>query len=94
MLENKDFFLVNVKVPYSGEIPKTDAFISYRDTQARLGDYPPERSSRIVVYCLSGKTSEIAAAELVRNGYTNVLLLEGGMNAWREAGYALIDRRQ
>jgi rhodanese-related sulfurtransferase len=94
MLETKDFFLVNVKVPYSGEIPKTDAFISYLDTRARLGDYPQDRSARIVVYCLSGRTSEIAARQLVLSGYTNVFLLDGGMNAWRAAGFKLIDRRE
>ena len=32
MLKSKDFFLVNVNVPYVGEIAQTDAFISYKDT--------------------------------------------------------------
>ena len=65
MLKTKDFFLVNVHVPYAGEIPKTDAFISYEDTKAKLGDYPHSMQAKIVVYCLTNHMSSIAARNLV-----------------------------
>ncbi|MGA2766279.1 MAG: rhodanese-like domain-containing protein [Spirochaetia bacterium] len=92
MLKAKDFFLVNVHVPYQGELPGTDAFISYKDTTARLGDYPRDKSAMIVVYCMTNHMSGIAAGDLVAAGYTNVYLVDGGMKAWRKAGYTLKDR--
>ena len=92
MLKTKDFFLVNVHVPYAGEIPKTDAFISYKDTKAKLGDYPRSMQAKIVVYCLTNHMSGVAARDLVLAGYTNVYLVDGGMTAWRKAGFALFDR--
>ena len=92
MLKAKDFFLVNVHTPYAGEIAATDAFIPYDQTAQLLGHYPADRQAKIVVYCRSGRMSAIAAAELVKAGYTNVLNLEGGMSAWEQAGYPLRQR--
>jgi rhodanese-related sulfurtransferase len=46
----------------------------------------------IVVYCMTNHMSGIAAGDLVAAGYTNVYLVDGGMKAWRKAGYTLKDR--
>jgi rhodanese-related sulfurtransferase len=92
MLRAKDFFLVDVHVPYAGEIPKTDAFISYEDTAARIGDYPRDKAASVVVYCLGNRMSGIAVRELLKMGYTNLSMLDGGMNGWRAAGFPLIQR--
>jgi rhodanese-related sulfurtransferase len=92
MLQAKDFFLVNVHVPYAGEIPKTDAFISYEDTAARVGEYPRDKGARIVLYCLGNRMSRAAVGDLLKMGFRNVSVLEGGMDAWREAGFSLIHR--
>jgi len=89
MLKSKDFFLVNVHTPYAGEIAATDAFIPYDQTAQLLAQYPANRQATIVVYCRSGRMSAIAAAELVKAGYTNVLNLDGGMSAWEQAGFEL-----
>lgn len=89
MLKSKDFFLVNVHVPYAGEIEGTDAFISYMDTQNLIGDYPKSKNAKIVVYCLTNHMSAMAARDLVSMGYTNIYLLDGGMTAWQEAGFPL-----
>lgn len=88
MLEAKDFTLVNVHIPYEGEIAETDLFIAYDQVGSRLAELPA-RDARIVLYCRSGSMSTTAALTLVRAGYTNVLNLEGGMNAWRAAGFPL-----
>jgi rhodanese-related sulfurtransferase len=92
MLKAKDFFLVNVHVPYAGEIPKTDAFINYENTAARIEDYPRDKSARIVLYCLGNRMSRSAVQDLLRAGFTSLIVLDGGMDAWREAGFALIHR--
>lgn len=90
MLNQKDFFLVNTHIPYEGEIAPTDAFIPFDQTAQQLSKYPADKNARIVVYCRSGRMSAVAAEALVKAGYTNVLDLEGGMNAWEQAGYPLL----
>lgn len=88
LLEAKDFTLVNVHIPYEGEIAKTDLFIAYDQIGSRLAELP-EPEAMIVLYCRSGSMSTTAATTLVRAGYTNVWNLAGGMNAWRAAGFGL-----
>ena len=88
-LGDKDFLLVNVAVPYMGEIESTDEFIPLDEIEGRLDAFP-QRDAKIVVYCRSGATSAQAARKLVQLGYSNVWNLEGGMIAWQEAGYPLI----
>lgn len=88
-MSDKDFLLVNVKVPYVGEIESTDEFIPLDEIETRLDAFQ-QRDAKVVVYCRSGETSAMAAAKLVRLGYSNVWNLKGGMIAWQEAGYPLI----
>jgi rhodanese-related sulfurtransferase len=47
----------------------------------------PDKATPIVVYCGGGFRSALAAANLVEMGYTNVISMDGGIRAWREAGY-------
>ena len=48
----------------------------------------------IVVYCQSGKRSNIAADTLTELGYTNVYNIRGSVNAWLQAGYPLAGGRR
>jgi rhodanese-related sulfurtransferase len=91
MLETEDVTLVNVHIPYEGELPETDMFIPYNEIEAYLGDLP-DKEAPIVLYCRSGSMSTTAAKILAREGYTNVMELDGGFNAWRAAGHELINR--
>ena len=84
--------MVNVHVPYAGEIPGTDALINYLDTEARIGDYPHDKRSKIVVYCLTNRMSGIAVRQLLKDGFKNVYMLDGGMTVWKAAGFGLINR--
>ncbi|MGD8903080.1 MAG: SHOCT domain-containing protein, partial [Anaerolineae bacterium] len=69
MMEDKDSTLVNVHIPYEGEIPETDLFIPYDEIQDPL-DELPARNETIVLYCRSGSMSTSAAEVLVDEGYT------------------------
>ncbi|HET7093524.1 MAG TPA: rhodanese-like domain-containing protein [Thermomicrobiales bacterium] len=41
---------------------------------------------RIILYCAGGGRSALAADTLKQMGYANVAHLEGGFNAWKDAG--------
>jgi len=92
MLEHKDFLLVNVHIPYEGEIPQTDLFVPYNEIEENLSKFPKDMDAKIVLYCRSGSMSAIAARELVKLGFTSVSNLTGGMVEWEKQGYELIGK--
>ncbi len=90
--KEKGFLLINVHVPYAGEIPGTDLFLPYDRVAELAAKLPKDKDSPLVVYCRSGAMSRVATATLVRLGYTRVYDLTGGMNAWQAAGLKLAYR--
>ncbi|MCL7453510.1 MAG: rhodanese-like domain-containing protein [Anaerolineae bacterium] len=92
LLEAEDVTMVNVHVPYEGELPQTDLFIPYDEIQDHLAELPA-KDAPIVLYCRSGSMSTTAARVLAEEGYSNVMELDGGFNAWEASGQQLLMSR-
>jgi rhodanese-related sulfurtransferase len=56
-----------------------------RDVEARV----PNLQTPIVLYCGGGYRSALAADNLQKMGYTNVLSMDGGIRGWRGKGFPL-----
>ena len=49
----------------------------------------PDKSAEVILYCGGGFRSALAADNLQKMGYTNVISMDGGWRAWTEAGFAV-----
>jgi rhodanese-related sulfurtransferase len=47
-----------------------------------------EPSKRLILHCASGGRSALAAQTLTQMGYSNVAHLDGGIKAWKDAGFS------
>lgn len=57
-----------------------------RDIEARV----PDLNAPLVLYCGGGFRSALAADNLQKMGYTNVLSMDGGVRGWREKNYPFV----
>jgi rhodanese-related sulfurtransferase len=57
-----------------------------RDIEARV----PDPKTELVLYCGGGFRSALAADNLQKMGYTNVISMDGGIREWREKSYPLV----
>jgi rhodanese-related sulfurtransferase len=87
MMINKEFTLINVHIPYAGDIDGTDLSIPY-NLIGNMIDL--QKEDKIILYCRSGSMSNTAAKQLVDMGYTNVYNLQHGMNEWKQAGNNIV----
>jgi len=56
-----------------------------RDIEGKYADL----ATPLVLYCGGGFRSALAADNLQKMGYTNVLSMDGGIREWREKGHPL-----
>jgi rhodanese-related sulfurtransferase len=59
-----------------------------RDIEERV----PELSTPLVLYCGGGYRSALAADNLQKMGYTNVLSMDEGIRGWREKHFPLTSK--
>jgi rhodanese-related sulfurtransferase len=56
-----------------------------RDVETRF----PDTATELILYCGGGFRSALAAENLQKMGYTNVVSMDGGIRDWRNRGYPL-----
>jgi rhodanese-related sulfurtransferase len=56
-----------------------------RDIETRV----PDEKTPMILYCGGGFRSAMAAENLQKMGYTNVLSMDGGVREWREKKYPM-----
>jgi len=57
--------------------------------ELRVNEELTDPTRRILVYCEFGRVSTLATATLRQMGFQGAVALDGGMKAWREAGYTV-----
>lgn len=91
LMATSDPVVINVHVPYAGDIPGTDTSIPFTDVDAIEATLHHDHCADVVLVCLAGSMSLAAGNELVKRGYQRVRDLSGGMQAWQDAGYPLLE---
>ena len=89
LAEMNDVFLIDTNPTTEERIPGTDAHIPFEEVAQHADELPTDKSTPVAVYCTNGGRSSTAAKKLVELGYTNVLHLDGGINAWKKAGFTV-----
>jgi rhodanese-related sulfurtransferase len=96
VLEDDQTLLIDVReleernregsIPGSVHVPRGKLeFLADPTSSTHRLELDPARS--VIVHCAGGRRSALAAKTLEELGYGRVAYLEGGFNAWREAGH-------
>lgn len=96
-MSQKGFILIDVRSAEehaSGFIPGTDLNIEFKEIQARHREIGAQLDDHVVVYCQSGRRSNIAAETLANLGYRHVYNVTGSMEAWLAAGFPIESGRR
>ena len=89
---DEDFFLVDVREESeyaAGHLPRA-LHLGKGGIERDIERSIPKSDAPIVLYCGGGYRSALAAENLQRMGYTNVLSMDGGYRGWREAGFPIV----
>lgn len=89
---NETFQLVDVREESEwnrGHLPGAEHLgkgIIERDVEDKI----PDQSAKIVLYCGGGYRSALAADNLQKMGYTNVISMDGGFRGWKDAELQIV----
>jgi rhodanese-related sulfurtransferase len=64
--------------------------ISLSGFRRRIGSFPKDENVIFYCACPHDESATKQAEEFQKQGFTNVQILEGGVNAWKSAGYGLV----
>jgi rhodanese-related sulfurtransferase len=81
---------IDVHIPFEGKLSGTDLVIPYNQIAQQAAELPANRGTTLAIYCRSGNMSAIAAPALAALGYTHIIELKGGMQAWQASGRTLL----
>lgn len=87
-VEDPKVVTINVHIPNEGNIAGTDLAIPF-DEVATSTALPADRTTPLAVYCQSGNMSASAVRDLEAKGYTTIVELDGGYDAWLQTGRTL-----
>ena len=84
-----DLIILDVRTQgeYDAEHICNATLIPLDELESRLNELYPYNNTEIIVYCLSGSRSADASQILNINGFTIVFNMDGGISAWKNAGY-------
>jgi len=88
IMQKQDILLIDVHTPEQRHIKGTDLFIPYNEIEKYQDKLPTDKNTPIYLYCEGGPMGNAAARALHNLGYTNLMNLQGGSNAWEKAGFA------
>jgi len=86
-----DFIVIDVRErdAYEAGHVRSARLLPRGQLELRVNEELPDPTRRIVTVCEFGRISTLAAATLRDLGFTRAVALDGGMKAWREAGFPL-----
>lgn len=64
--------------------------VPYDQIGEKTNALPTDLNTPLAIYCRTGRMSAIAGQTLTGLGYTDVVELEGGMDAWVTSGRPLL----
>lgn len=65
--------------------------IPLEELAARQGELESRREQPVLLVCTTDRRSSKAAAQLAAAGFAKVQVVQGGMNAWRERGWPVVN---
>jgi rhodanese-related sulfurtransferase len=90
MINDTNAIVLDVRAPgefEAGHLPGARN-IPLAELSGRVGELPAGRP--VIVCCNSGATSVRGVGELRKSGRDQVFNLDGGLNAWRQAGLPVV----
>lgn len=83
MDSNEEYFLLDVRTQYEFDEAHIEGavLIPYTEIEEKKESLPIDKDTLILIYCRTGRRSNIAAKTLVSLGYTNIYDF-GGITAW------------